>query len=114
MTDSKYCVECAVHIDWHGDGAQYDRALIVVCNRPRADVITIPDIPRGRIMTWAEWVEECLDPGPVQVEPKHSDYPHWPGALVGCPACETTCFCNELNEGQLSGYVTTCVHCGGE
>jgi hypothetical protein len=24
---------------------------------------------------------------------RHADYPHAPGALYDCPACETTCFC---------------------
>jgi hypothetical protein len=32
----------------------------------------------------------------------HADYPHEPGALYDCPACEATCFCAD-------GVV--CVHC---
>lgn len=27
---------------------------------------------------------------------EHADYPHEPGTLYDCPACEAVCFCNEL------------------
>ena len=26
-------------------------------------------------------------------QPVHADYPHEPGRLYGCPACETACHC---------------------
>jgi hypothetical protein len=55
------------------------------------------------------WTEEQSDPNVA-----HADYPHWPGALYDCPACESTCYCAELNEGMLPAYPVTCVHCGGE
>lgn len=28
---------------------------------------------------------------------EHSDYPHEPGTLYDCEACETECYCWELN-----------------
>lgn len=31
----------------------------------------------------------------------HVDYPHEPGTLYDCPACEEQCYCNN----------GTCVHC---
>jgi len=40
-----------------------------------------------------------------QREPAHADYPHHPGTLYDCPACEAECFCNP-------GY--GCVHCAIE
>ncbi len=26
---------------------------------------------------------------------RHASYPHWPGMLYDCPACEAECFCEE-------------------
>lgn len=34
---------------------------------------------------------------------KHADYPHEPGRLYDCEACEAECFCRP---GE-----TSCVHC---
>jgi len=31
----------------------------------------------------------------VNTEPQHVDYPHWPGTLYDCPACEAS---GELEE----------------
>lgn len=28
-----------------------------------------------------------------QVIAQHTDYPHFPGTLFDCPACEAECFC---------------------
>lgn len=36
---------------------------------------------------------------------EHADYPHNPGALYDCPACESRCFCQAL------GYTSQCVFC---
>lgn len=33
---------------------------------------------------------------------KHADYPHFPGMLYDCPACEAECFCTDG---------TSCVYC---
>ena len=33
---------------------------------------------------------------------KHVDYPHFPGTLYDCPACEARCHCTDA---------TPCVHC---
>lgn len=38
---------------------------------------------------------------------KHHDYPHHPGSLYGCGACEAECFC-EGNTAQL------CIRCYDE
>lgn len=39
----------------------------------------------------------------------HDDYPHFPGALYGCPACETTCNCEaDPDRTPLTG--DTCVY----
>lgn len=35
----------------------------------------------------------------------HTDYPHQPGTLYDCPACEATCFCTDRNQ---------CAHCAIE
>lgn len=34
----------------------------------------------------------------------HVDYPHHPGTLYDCPACETVCYCTESSQ---------CIHCAG-
>ncbi|GAA1122426.1 hypothetical protein HDA36_000020 [Nocardiopsis composta] len=36
------------------------------------------------------------------IDPVHADYPHHPGALYDCAACESECHCEP-------GF--TCVHC---
>lgn len=37
----------------------------------------------------------------------HLDYPHHPGMLYGCPACDNYCQCEHINEpGE-----TECIHC---
>lgn len=35
----------------------------------------------------------------------HADYPHWPGELYDCPACEAECFCDPTDNQS------ECVHC---
>ena len=42
---------------------------------------------------------------------EHADYPHWPGSLYDCPACETYCYCSL--GGALSGE-EKCLHCSIE
>lgn len=39
---------------------------------------------------------------------KHADYPHTPGTLYDCPACESQCFCTEKGIDY-----TPCVYCEG-
>lgn len=39
-------------------------------------------------------------------EATHSDYPHWPGYLIGCHACDGSCHCGPEVE---AGEVTQCV-----
>jgi hypothetical protein len=50
-----------------------------------------------------EWerTHSRADTGPG--EPEHADYPHMPGCLYDCPACEATCHCPD--DG------VQCVHC---
>lgn len=36
-------------------------------------------------------------------EPKHADYPHFPGTLYDCLLCESECFCGP---GDFE-----CIHC---
>jgi hypothetical protein len=44
-----------------------------------------------------------MSTNPVTPEPvRHVDYPHTPGTLYDCPACEAACFC-------IDGF--QCVHC---
>lgn len=38
-----------------------------------------------------------------RTHPAHADYPHEPGSLYDCPACEAACYCPDFS-GQ-------CVHC---
>jgi hypothetical protein len=38
-------------------------------------------------------VIRVTEPGCEGDEPAHADYPHEPGRLYGCPACETACHC---------------------
>jgi hypothetical protein len=49
----------------------------------------------------APYCNGCTEPAQ---ESTHADYPHRPGALYDCPACETVCFCDE-------GF--QCVSCAG-
>lgn len=51
---------------------------------------------------------------------EHVDYPHEPGRMYACPACEDRCFCeveehdescdHPMSDGHLY-HVTRCVHC---
>jgi hypothetical protein len=40
------------------------------------------------------------------MEIEHVDYPHHPGTLYDCPACENECFCH-----RTGGFDVKCVHC---
>lgn len=42
----------------------------------------------------------------------HADYPHEPGMLYDCPACESECFCEALGY-PMERYPGSgmCVHC---
>jgi len=42
---------------------------------------------------------------------QHANYPHEPGRLPGCPACDWTCFCGP---GVAEGRETECVWLGHE
>jgi hypothetical protein len=46
----------------------------------------------------------CANCGCGTAEPQHADYPHEPGRLYDCPACEASCHCTP-------GY-TQCVYSG--
>ena len=39
----------------------------------------------------------------------HADYPHLPGTLYDCPACESVCYC-----GFKGNTLMSCVHCAGQ
>jgi hypothetical protein len=45
----------------------------------------------------------------------HADYPHEAGTLYDCTACESNCFCDELQADQVTDAEDTeptiCVHC---
>lgn len=43
----------------------------------------------------------------VLIEPQHLNYPHEPGYLPDCPACEGSCHCNP--EAVAAGRETECV-----
>lgn len=40
----------------------------------------------------------------------HADYPHEPGTLYDCEACESRCHCDHLKAQYDPGY-TQCVFC---
>ena len=40
------------------------------------------------------------------MEIEHADYPHHPGTLYDCPACESECFCH-----RTGGFDVKCVFC---
>lgn len=40
---------------------------------------------------------------------EHVDYPHNPGQLYDCPACEAECLCNPIK--IMLGEETQCVFC---
>lgn len=40
-------------------------------------------------------------------EPAHADYPHEPGTLYDCPACESRCFCGDIRRAPW------CIYCTG-
>lgn len=43
-----------------------------------------------------------------KIGPQHADYPHEPGTLYDCPACESTCYCS-----TEPGH-TACLYCSLE
>jgi hypothetical protein len=49
--------------------------------------------PAGRI----RWAEQLTD-----VKPVHADYPHYPGTLYDCQACEDNCYCDTVHD---------CIYC---
>lgn len=47
-------------------------------------------------------------------EPLHADYPHNPGTLYDCPACESRCHCHDLAQAlalDLGEADWLCVSC---
>jgi hypothetical protein len=56
---------------------------------------------------------DCLDHDHgdcAEDQPKHADYPHEPGTLYDCEACETRCHCNHI-KAQYDPSYTQCVFC---
>jgi hypothetical protein len=42
---------------------------------------------------------------------KHADYPHNPGTLYDCPACEQVCHCDADDVVTMGDERDKCVHC---
>jgi hypothetical protein len=42
---------------------------------------------------------------------RHADYPHNPGTLYDCPACEQVCHCDADDVVTLGDDREKCVHC---
>ena len=36
----------------------------------------------------------------IDTEPQHVDYPHEPGYLYDCPACEARCHCEDTDNAE--------------
>lgn len=74
-----------------------------------------PDLTRDDFLSDEEYAEleeldkKCMDAlmAYVAVEKaiRHSDYPHNPGTLYGCPECEACCHCSD------DPSETSCVRC---
>ena len=73
-----------------------------------------------REVTWSWVCEGCatrMNPYSNQwnavelIDVPHSDYPHWPGYLIGCPACEDHCNCGW---DVAKGHAAQCVWPGHE
>lgn len=59
-------------------------------------------------LDWCDGCERKFMPRPIceTCEQRHSDYPHEPGYLPGCDACEDHCHCGP---GVAEGRETQCV-----
>jgi hypothetical protein len=75
-------------------------AIVAWSQRFDGDAVTISTRPTSKGA--ARWVESDFDWHGIHVEiysatpldePEHVDYPHEPGRLHGCPACEFRCHC---------------------
>jgi hypothetical protein len=66
------------------------------------DAIRVIDAKNADVAAIAELLTPCGIWGEQPKPVDHVDYPHHPGTLYDCPACEATCFCTD-------GF--QCVHC---
>lgn len=62
------------------------------------------EIEHVRCVCTVEYVCLCCQ-GECRCATVHVDYPHRPGALYDCPACENECFCENSLE------YSKCVFC---
>lgn len=71
----------------------------------------LPDSdPFGPFATEQEAIDDARDGlGDDDDSEQHTDYPHEPGYLYGCPACEASCHCGP---GVADGRETQCVWSG--
>lgn len=86
------------------------RVLRDAASRPAhelVDALRVIDAKNADLAALADMLKPCgifgetAEPQPVE----HVDYPHTPGTLYDCPACEAECFCTD-------GF--QCVHCALE
>lgn len=70
------------------------------------DALRVIDAQNAKVAVLVDLLKPCGIWGePVNQPVAHVDYPHTPGTLYDCPACEAECFCAD-------GF--QCVHCALE
>ena len=92
-------------IDLQFDPEESLDAIASWAQRFNGQVLVISTRPMSNGGT-ARWIESHFDWHGILVEmysmtvldePEHVDYPHEPGRLYGCPACEFRCHCTPGN-----------------
>lgn len=69
---------------------------------------------RGPVPGWSGlWLRTARE----HSGPRHADYPHEPGYLIGCPACESECHCDGYSaecvfDGEHNAKPAYCGNCG--
>lgn len=106
-------------------GKRYDGTWRYIVTRNGEEVRRGQDLQHSSPMTHFEiaWILGAQFTGddPSFLSETHVDYPHWPGRLIDCPACEAHCHCGEAHDescrhpmdGELH-HTTECVWPGHE
>ncbi|MFE6739848.1 hypothetical protein [Streptomyces tubercidicus] len=120
--------DVAVQIEKLGGGTvgeSYTGTWRYIVSRAGQEIQRGQDLECGTPWTHTEAARfigcQFTDEDPADQE-EHVDYPHEPGRLLDCPACESRCHCGEAHDGSCTHpmgdgklhHTTECVWPGHE
>lgn len=86
-------------------GARHGR-VVDVRGRPSSGAFSGDQLA---LVVWVDGERALVDVESLTVTEPHVDYPHEPGYLVDCPACEVRCHCGMATDGEPRDGLAPCV-----